>query len=251
VSEIPAIWKEERLIESFEVDMFARLRPHTLLGLFLNGAWNAARGSVYGYEELSRRNLMWVLVKVQIEISRMPGWREKVILETWGKRVERLYALRDFAVATPAGERMACATTLWMVLDKNSGRPQRLDSKTDGFPWMPGREGLATSLEKVPLLEGGRETARYRVKFSDIDVNRHVNSARYLQWLVDSESRTVQEEKQPGSIEISYLAEAVVDEEVAVFTDVDGKSPRLASIRRTSDGKELCRGRVGWRDRDA
>lgn len=139
MSEIPAIWREERLIESFEVDMFARLRPHALLGLLLNGAWNAARGSTYGYEELSRRNLMWVLVKVQIEIARTPGWRDQVILETWGKRVERLYALRDFTVATPAGERMASATSLWMVLDKNSGRPQRLDQEADGFPWMPGK----------------------------------------------------------------------------------------------------------------
>lgn len=251
MSEIPAIWKEERLIESFEVDMFARLRPHALLGLFLNGAWNAAQGSVYGYEELSHRNLMWVLVKVQIEINRMPVWRERVILETWGKRVERLYAVRDFAVASPAGEPMACATTLWMILDKDSGRPQRFDLKADGFPWMPGREALATNLEKVPPLEVGRESARHRVRFSDIDVNRHVNAARYLQWLVDSETRAVQEAKEPGSIEISYLAEAVADEEVAVFADDEGKSSGLVSIKRTSDGKELCRGRINWRDRAA
>ena len=179
-------WKEQRTVESYDVDIAGRLRPQALFACLLNSAWNHARGTSYGYEELSARNLMWVLIKVQILIRRLPRWGEDVAIETWGKRIERLYALRDFAVTTAAGDALVSATSSWLVLDKTSGRPQRFDPRADGFPWQPGRQEMETSLEKVPQPVHATELARFRVQFSDIDVNRHVNSAKYLQWMIDS-----------------------------------------------------------------
>jgi medium-chain acyl-[acyl-carrier-protein] hydrolase len=246
---VPSIWNEQRTIESFEVDMFGRLRPQALFGLLLNSAWNCAKGSPYGYEELSSRNLMWVLLKLHLRIVLTPGWGDRVHVQTWGKRAERFYALRDFAVSTSAGLKAASATTVWMIIDKGRGRPQRIDPETDGFPWEPTREEMETSLEKVPQLNGGQEAARYAVRFSDIDVNQHVNAARYLQWMVDSEPRQVHEERELGEIQLSFLAEALPGDEVAVHSANATSAPKLMSIRRTADGRELCRGSLLWRNR--
>jgi len=226
--------------------MFGRLRPHVLLGLLLNGAWNCAKGTTYGYKELNGRNLMWVLLKLQLRIKDMPKWRDRVVLETWAKRVERLYALRDFAIRAENGEPLVSATTAWAILDKSNGRPQRFDQKNDGFPWLPDREELETDLDKVPQLDAGWEVARYRVQFSDIDVNRHVNATKYLQWMIDSRSPELLETNEPKKIEISFLAEAVANDEVAVDSDGKGANPELIGIRRVGDGKELSRGKIEW-----
>jgi medium-chain acyl-[acyl-carrier-protein] hydrolase len=240
------IWEEQRFIESFDVDILGRMRPQTLFAYLLNSAWNHARGTVYGYEELSDRNLMWVLIKMQIVIKRQPKWGDQVVIETWGKRIERLYALRDFAVRSAAGEKMISATSSWMILGKKSGRPQRFDQKIDGFPWLPGKEEIETDLQKVQKLQSGKQIGHFRVQFSDIDVNRHVNSSKYLQWMIDSHSQEHLEEAELKAIELSFLAEALPKDEIAVLSEGRGNN-ELCSVIRVSDNKELCRARFEWR----
>jgi medium-chain acyl-[acyl-carrier-protein] hydrolase len=243
---VPGIWKEQRVIESFDVDALGRLHPQTLFTYLLNAAWHHAKEMNYGYEELSPRNLMWVLIKMQILIKRLPKWGEQVTIETWGKRTERLYALRDFTIASGAGEKLISATSSWMILDRTSGRPQRIERKSESIPWQPGRDEIETNLEKVQLLRNGEELARFRVLFSDIDVNRHVNSAKYLQWMIDSHSYEHLEATEVGSIEISFLSEALPQDEVTVLSE-GTEDQELCSVRRTGDGKELCRARFHWR----
>lgn len=239
------IWEEQRLIESFDVDILGRLRPQTLFAYLLNSAWNHAKGTVYGYEELSDRNLMWVLIKMQLIIRRQPKWGDQVVIKTWGKRIERLYALRDFTVSAASGEKMISATSSWLVLDGTSGRPQRLDQKTDGFPWQPGREEMETNLKKVKKLQSGNRIAHFRVQFSDIDVNRHVNSSKYLQWMIDSHSQEHLEEAELKAVELSFLAEALPNDEVAVLSEGRSNS-ELCGVIRVSDNKELCRAQFEW-----
>lgn len=242
----PSIWKEQRVIDAFDVDPLGRLRPQTLFAYLLNSAWNHARGTSYGHEELLARNLMWVLLKVHILIRRPPLWREKIVIETWGKKRVKLYALRDFTVTSGTGEKLVSATSAWTILDRTSGRPHRFDRKSDTPPWLPGRNELETSFEKVPEAKGGRELARFRVLFSDIDVNLHVNSARYLQWMIDGHSREHLEAMYPGSIELSFLSEALADDQVLVLS-AGSESGELCAVRRAGDSKDLCRGRFEWR----
>jgi acyl-ACP thioesterase len=188
---------------------------------------------------------MWVLIKTQLVVRRQAKWGEQLAIETWGKRIERIYALRDFTVSLSSGEKVASATSLWTVLDKSSGRPQRFNQATDGFPWQPSREELNTDLVKVQELSTGRESARFRVLFSDIDVNGHVGSTRYLQWMIDSHRQEYLEKRELGSVEISFLSEALLKDEVSVFSgEVEGSEH--CSVRRVADGKDLCRARFRW-----
>jgi medium-chain acyl-[acyl-carrier-protein] hydrolase len=245
MSPAPGTWSEQRSIESFDVDMLGRLRPQALFGFLLNSAWNHASGTSYGYHELSGRNLMWVLVKMRLVVKRQAKWGEQIAIETWGKRIERLYALRDFSVSLASGEQVASATSSWMILDKSSGRPQRFNQATDGFPWQPSKDELNTDLEKVRKLGAGEETGRFRVLFSDIDVNGHVNSARYLQWMLDCHRQEHLESRELSGIEISFLSEALPRDEVSVFSE-ELEDDELCSVRRVADGKELCRARLCW-----
>jgi acyl-ACP thioesterase len=244
---VSIVWKENRLIESFDVDMLGRLRPQTLFAFLLNAAWNHANGGIYGYKELSARNLLWVLIKVQVLIKRFPRWGEQITIETWGKRKVRLYALRDFIIVSEAGESLISATSSWMILDRTSGRPQRFDQKSDSLPWLPDKEVMETNLEKVPQLKSIKELSQFRVHFSDIDVNRHVNSAKYLEWIIDSHSQENLETNEIKALEISFLSEAMPNDEVTVYSE-ESNGFELCSIRRTFDEKELCRARLEWRN---
>jgi medium-chain acyl-[acyl-carrier-protein] hydrolase len=243
---LPPIWTERRVIGWLDVDLAGRLRPETLFGYLLDAAAGHAQGSVYGYEELAARNQKWVMVKLQLLIRRQPRWGETVTVETWGKRIQRLYALRDFAMTSSTGEKLVSGTSAWLIIDQRRGLPQRWDARSESLPWQTTRDELETSLEKVPELQEGREAGRFAVHFSDIDVNRHVNATRYLQWIVDSHPHEQLVASEVSSVDISFLTEALPGDEVIVVSEDLGCS-ELCAIRRATDGKELCRAELRWR----
>ena len=247
MNQIPPIWKEQRAIGWFDVDVLGRLRPQTLFAYLLDAASNHAQGSVFGYEALSALNLKWVMVKLQLVIRQQPRWGDQVTIETWGKRIERLYTLRDFAVSAASGESLVSGTSAWLIVDQRRGFPQRWDARSESVPWQDAeRDELQTNLEKVPELQAGQQVATYRVHFSDIDVNRHVNASRYLQWIIDSHSEEHLEACELASGDISFLSEALQHDEVVVFSE-ERAGKELCSVRRISDGKELCRAELRWR----
>jgi medium-chain acyl-[acyl-carrier-protein] hydrolase len=241
----PSVWEEHRVVEAFEVDVRGRLPPHVLFSFLLSCAWNHAAAAGFSFQDLSERGLMWVLTKFQMSILRMPEWRDEIKLETWGKRIERLYALRDFRVSSPQGRRLAGATGAWMILDKRSYRPRKLEQLMGSFPWQEGKNELEGSLQKVAQSTNGQDRAHHRVRFSELDVNNHVNAANYLKWIMDSYPREVLENRQVESVEISFLAEATVDDEIAVhFERIDDQE--INTIKRAGDQKDLCRAAIEW-----
>jgi acyl-ACP thioesterase len=242
---VPLVWKEQRVVESYEIDMFGLLRPHVFFGFLLNSAWGHTRGTMYDYRALSDRNQIWVLAKLQMEIRRPPRWGEQISIETWSKGTDRFYALRDFIIWSPEGDKMASATTAWMVLDKDSYRPQKLERMKDDFPSEPGRIEMETSLKKVQELEGGTDRARFEVHFSDIDVNNHVTATKYLQWILDSYPLEQHMKKRLKTLEISFVAEAVMGDQVTVQMESLPDHDLLA-VRRGTDAKDLCRAAIGW-----
>jgi acyl-ACP thioesterase len=243
MSEVPSSWNEQRSVESFEVDMKGRLKPHMLFAYLLNSAWKHATRAAHGYEDLLGRNQMWVLTKLQAAITRLPAWGEEIRIETWGKGIEKLCALRDFVVSSADGGKLVSATSAWMILDKDRHRPLRIDQMS--FPWKPGRNEMETRLEKVPALEKSESRASFRAVFSDIDVNEHVTAMKYLQWIMDSHEPNLLREMHLSSLEISFLSEAVMGDEVTVYSEQrDGHE--LCSVRRSADERELCRARLEW-----
>ncbi|MEI6155049.1 MAG: hypothetical protein WCQ90_13290, partial [Deltaproteobacteria bacterium] len=198
-------------------------------------------GAMLENEQLERKLKRYIDARLELIDKELIRTESDPVLS----KTVRLYALRDFVITSGAGEKLVSATSSWMILDRTSGRPQRFDRKSDSFPWQLGRDEIETNLDKVEELKGGIELARFSVLFSDIDVNRHVNSARYLQWMMDSHSYKHLSSTEAGSIELSFLSEALQNDEVTVLSGESGDR-ELCSARRTADGKELCRARFEW-----
>jgi acyl-ACP thioesterase len=212
----------------------------------LNSAWNHVLETEFNYETLAEKGQFWALVKFFLKLSRCPAWNEKVDVSTWGKDIDRLYALRDFAILSQRGEKLASATSSWLILHEGTYRPQKLNSLREHFPFQYGVHELDVKLGKIPPLDSGEETARFTVRFTDIDVNRHMNASKYMQWILDSYPFEVLAERELESCELNFIAEAKPDDKIAIFADSGSEMDRC-SVRRVSDGRELCRSELVWR----
>lgn len=144
----------------------------------------------FGYADLIRDNVVWVLSRMKVRYLRSPRWEDEVSLTTWHKGREGVFSLRDFEM-TPAagGEPMIQATSSWLLMDAGSRRMLRPDH-------VLGEKSTSTALDRDAIAEycgklvtpsGGMEPVRtHEVLYSDLDYNLHTNNAKYVEWAFDA-----------------------------------------------------------------
>ena len=113
------------------------------------------------------------------------------------------------------------------------------------FQWTPGRDELQTDLKKVERLQAGVAAGRFRAAFSDIDPNGHVTAMKYLAWMIDSHAPSFLETNVPRAIDLSFLGEGALNDDVVVHVE-ERDGFELCSVTREADAKELCRAKITW-----
>jgi acyl-ACP thioesterase len=151
-----------------------------------------------------------------------------------------------------AGNRIAGASTSWVIVDYNTRKAQRPDKALSNLNLQfPEAKALDTNARKVPSLPpGDHRLTRLKVKIDDIDVNRHVNNARYVHWAVNCYDPEFISLHTPDTIEANYLLEGHHDEMINILTaPCEGEeNAYIHSVTRESDGAELCRLRMSWKE---
>jgi len=88
----------------------------------------------------------------------------------------------------------------------------------------------------------GEEYDGFKVKYSDIDINGHVNSIRYIQWISDCFSLDCYRKCQVKRFEINYVNEILFDEFVEIVRYEQESGDFRFEIR--NENKTACRARV-------
>jgi medium-chain acyl-[acyl-carrier-protein] hydrolase len=247
--EFPKLEKEYA-VHVYETGPDGKLSLHSLFDYFQDIASDHAVKLGYGRDDLLKSNNFWVLSRIYAEIDTWPQWGETLVIKTWPRGTERLFALRDFDVRFYDGRPVARATSSWLIVDRNTRRIQRPDDNLRKYdPDLPEERALSRNALKLePAEPGDSRTHQLSVRISDLDLNLHTNNVRYLKWAIDSYDLDFILNNVPLSAEINYLAESRYDESIAIVTSEEKGTGNLNhSILRTSDSIELCRLRISWR----
>lgn len=234
---------------SYEVDQNGRARPDIILSFMLDTAWSHTKDTEFSYSELKDEGQLWVLSRFFAVLHDLPKWDDEIIVETWGKGTDRLFGLRDFIIHSRSDKKLVSATSAWLIIDRKTSRVQRIESLGRNFPMQLEKNELDVKLEKIESQSAERTGSDYVVRYSDLDVNKHVNSSKYLQWILDSFPAEYFEKKNLKSFEINYLAEAKLGEKI-YSTISDAGDCFYCEVRRDPDSTELCRAIVKWNDRE-
>ncbi len=250
-------WSETVTIHSYDVDFTRHATLEALCRYFLEAAWNHAEALGFGFTHLAREGKVWVLSRLLLDLETYPCWGDQVTFHTWPRGIQSIFALRDFELLGGNGRRLAAGSSAWLILDGRNRRPQRVEKFLSAITPVSKR-ATDRGPEKVPALlegSGGRETGGATaaappcpVRYSDIDLNGHVNSARYLAWLMDGYTAEWHERHVPRRLEINYLGESHQGEQLSLFTHLTGPQHFVHAIRNT-DAREACRAIIQWRDR--
>lgn len=194
-----------------------------------------------GYASLVEYHQTWVLSRVAVEMTRYPGVNDYYEISTWVSSVNRLFSERDFCIFDGDGQVIGWARTVWAVLDTET----RQGCDISRMEWV---RSVALP-DKCPIAKASRPQAlnddcrkeNYRFRYCDIDFNRHVNSSRYIELLLNQWSLDFHDLYRLTRFEIAYIREAYFDEEVEVrLCDVPGQENQTRA-ELTHEGQPLCR----------
>ena len=231
-------------IKSYEVDIHRRLRISAMLDFFQESAWRHATDLKVGVEQLGSQGCFWVLSRLSLQVDEYPVWNDEITVHTWPKGIDKLMALRDFLILNRAGEVCVRASTAWIIVDSKRRRPVRIEPFFSHITLLLDREALPGTAKKVPPLSEGDAMSQYTAGYSVLDINRHVNNARYADWITDSFSLDKFEKTAIRDFSINYLAEVGPGQAVDITLLPVEDNGYLVSG--SVGGRESFRSLVGW-----
>ena len=170
-------------------------------------------------ERLNAAGWGWALSRLVMECGEMPKAGEKARLRTWPSRLERLQFRRDFFLYDMTGQIIARAVTFWVIMDLSTRKLLRMPPEYRTL--LRGEPELAMDVEKsalsrLPLPEAALASeARILARRADLDMNRHVSSVRYMDWIMEAVPQSVWEGCRLRRLEMLYRAEMARGEAIA------------------------------------
>ena len=232
-------------VEPQEVDFTLRATLASLGSSILNTAGVDAYGKGFGVDVLNADNHSWVLSRMAIEIDRRPEQYTDYTVATWISDYGRMLSTRNFELTDQTGVCFGRVVSQWCMLDLSKRTAVDLravaESHNDAIVECP---SPAEKPRKVPAPDA-EPVLTHKVAYSDIDFNRHVNTMRYIEMMLDVLPIERFAEERPLRLDINFLKEARYGQTLSVVLEERG-SQTLVEIR-SDAGAALCRGAFEWR----
>lgn len=231
--------------EPFHVDFTGRLTMGVLGNHLLNCAGFHAEDRGFGMATVNDNHYTWVLSRLAIELERMPRQYEKFSIQTWVENVYRLFTDRNFALLDADGTPIGYARSIWAMIDMQTRKPADLLSLHGGQI----TDYICTDKD-CPIDKPGRikvtdrqAVGEYQAQYSDIDVNGHVNSIKYIEHILDLFPMDMFREKQIKRFEMAYVAESYYGDKLSFYREQVGGDEYDIEVRKNA-GEVVCRSKL-------
>ena len=228
----------------FHVDFKGRLTMGVLGNHLLNCAGFHASERGFGIATLNEDNYTWVLSRLAIDLEEMPYQYEEFTVQTWVENVYRLFTDRNFAILNKDGEKIGYARSVWAMINLNTRKPADLLTLHGGsiVDYVCDEPCPIEKPSRIKVTTD-KPSAKLTDKYSDIDINGHVNSIRYIEHILDLFPIQLYMRKQIQRFEMAYVAESYYGDELSFFEEEVNEDEYHVEIKK-NDCEVVCRAKV-------
>ena len=232
-------------VEPQDVDFTLRATIPSLGGSILNTAGIDAHGKGFGVDALNADNHSWVLSRMAVEFDCQPTQYTDYTVATWISDYGRVLSTRNFTLTDAAGREFGRAVTQWAMIDLKSRSALDLswvgDAHADAIVDAPSPTDKPRKIREV----NPAQTVEHKVVYSDIDFNRHVNTMRYIEMMIDMLPVELLMQETPVRFDIHFLRECRYGQTLSVGYEQRGRTA-LFEIR-SDEGTPAVRASIEWK----
>ncbi len=236
MAEKELIYEEKFKIRASEVDINREATLPALCNLLQEIAGNHARELQFDIMDLQENHLTWVLHRLKVEIERYPHWRETIKIQTWPSGSDGLRAHRDFLILDDEDNVIGKSLSYWLILDLESRRPTRIPKEILRYTPADTDHVLPVTDENFSKVEQANRSQSFQVRKTDLDLNRHVNNVRYIEWGL----ACLPEQYKTENIDIKFMGEALQGDTVTASSLTADTSEIRFQLTKEETGKTLA-----------
>ncbi|CAN4094353.1 unnamed protein product [Withania somnifera] len=265
------VFRQNFSIRSYEIGADRTASIETMMNHLQETALNHVKsaGLMHGgfgsTPEMSKRNLIWVVTKMQVVVDHYPTWGDVVQVDTWVAASGKNGMRRDWLVRdSTTGDVLMRASSLWVMMNKETRRlskiPDEARAEIEGY-FVDSPPVIDEDSRKLPKLD--ETTSDYirtglTPRWSDLDVNQHVNNVKYIGWILESAPMQILEGCELSAMTLEYRRECRRDSVLQSLTSVldkgngdltDFGNVECQHVLRLENGGEVVKGRTEWRQK--
>jgi acyl-ACP thioesterase len=231
-------------VEAYTNDFRGKPTLHEIGGFLMQAATRHAEERGFGYTVMSENRRAWVLSRLAIEVSTYPVNDTQINVRTWVPEINKLFTERCFALSDSAGRPIGEARSLWAAIDVETRKPTNL-TEMDGFRRFICEEPSAIeNVHKIAPIKEGCTVESFVVRYSDLDINRHLNSMKDIEHLEDTFPIEIYQQKDIRRFEICFMAEGQYGTKLDILQKEEKPDVFVMEIRNAE--KAICSARVSW-----
>jgi acyl-ACP thioesterase len=240
------IRSDRYLINWHEADFKGMASPATICNFLGESAWRQAEEQGFGYSDALRLNQFWVVLRWYIKMERYPLWQDEIIMETWPRMPEHLYAFRDYNIKSADGKILGKATSTWMVLDAKTRRPQKLELVKGLHHKTLDQKALNGNAGKIIIPDNAKSAGKIKVGYSQVDYNGHVTNPKYVEWALDLFNGDFHKSNFLSDLQINFFHECRFGDEVELFISHTDEQHQTVFGRNAETGQKIFAVELTW-----
>lgn len=227
-------------------DMTGSWQPGAILRTMQEAAGAHAEGWGLGWQRLMEAGVAWVLSRTALSMERYPKYGQTITVHTWPGATRHAFFPRHYRFEMN-GETIGCATTLYVLMDirerkmaDSSRLPGQLPQYDIPAP-MPTPGAVALPKTEPVCFD-------HPVRYTDLDINGHVNNTRYVDWYMDCFDHAHHLAKELAHLTVHYLQEIRPGEEAELLLRTEEETAVLQGLVEAAPRFQM---KGLWRQREA
>lgn len=208
-------------VRSYEVDHHQEASISVICNYFQEAAGLHARELRFDISDLQKKGLTWILYKLQVKVHTFPKRWESIQVTTWPSTGDGLRAYRDYELHSEDGDLLAVGLSQWMVLDIHKKRPVKMPDELMSSRFKTDKHVLDLHKNNLEKLSSEKAAFITTAGLNDLDMNKHVNNVRYIDWMTGYECPEKGKTNKCNELVIQYASETKAGDRIYLSSQVE------------------------------
>jgi len=219
-----SIFEEKFLTSYTQTGIHGVLTNKSILSLMERTAGLHSAYCKFSFADIAKDNLTWIILNWKLKVLKRPKAEERIVIQTWGRKFNKLFVIRDFKLFNSKGELYAIASSKWCLVDTSKNKiarmPENIPEIYGGF-----RDESVFDIEDLPRLREPKLDSigvdTYKIRRFDLDINKHVHNTNYLNFAYEVLPFEIYTGEELNNLEIYYKNEIKYGETIKSFLYFD------------------------------
>ena len=208
---------EKLNINSGTVDKFLELRMPDYFMMMQTVATNDAEEKGVGKSETIDKGYTWIISRIEVDIVKYPEYTHDVMMQTYPGDDLKIMFPRYYRMLDMNGNLLINSSSIWALLDIKKRTPVMSPFK-QALP-SEHHEGELPLPKKVKIPENLSLVESRKVRYSETDLNGHLNNTKYMDFIIDVHDSSFYEKHRIKHLAINYIHEIKDNDIVDLYTD--------------------------------